>query len=58
MLEFVGGIARCALGRHQRSQADVRNTGDQYVSACRFCRAPMRRLAKREWVVDRSLQLD
>jgi hypothetical protein len=41
-------------GKHERSESHVRQVDGTYYSRCRYCRTPMRRLAKRSWVVDRN----
>lgn len=51
MIAWIPGLLGCLRGRHERSERHVRSEGDGYVSICRFCRTPMRRRAKRDWVV-------
>ena len=55
MLSWLLGRMRCLSGKHERSQKHaVRLDGDeQYTSKCAYCGVPMRRLAKRRWIVDR-----
>ncbi len=55
MFKTLIGLFRCAIGKHERCHNGARPHGDTYVSKCRHCRAPMRRVQKRDWVVDRSL---
>lgn len=47
---------RCLGGKHERSQAHARkiDDGDRYESVCMYCRTPMIRRAKRDWVVARK----
>jgi hypothetical protein len=44
---------RCFRGRHDRSEKHIERTGsdERFVSKCRFCGTPLRRRAKRDWVV-------
>jgi hypothetical protein len=50
---WVSGRLRCVGGRHERSDKHLKSTGeaDKFVSKCRYCGVPMRRRAKRDWVV-------
>jgi hypothetical protein len=47
------GRSRCFGGKHERSEKHIERTGadEGYVSKCRFCGTPMRRLGKRNWIV-------
>lgn len=51
MFRWLGGRFNCLRGRHVRSAAAVRPLGDTYESKCTHCGVPMRRLAKRDWIV-------
>jgi hypothetical protein len=43
---------RCLSGKHERSEKHIRPSADaKYVSRCRYCGTPMKRRAKRDWVV-------
>ncbi|MCH4891842.1 MULTISPECIES: hypothetical protein [unclassified Sphingomonas] len=53
MISRVVGLVGCVQGRHERDAARAVPDGDQYVSRCAHCGVPMRRLAKRKWVVER-----
>jgi hypothetical protein len=47
----MAGLARCLAGRHERAEARIeRGADDRLLSRCRFCRAPLQRRAKRDWV--------
>jgi hypothetical protein len=39
------------FGKHQRSKGQVRREGAIYVSVCRTCGVPMRRISAGKWVV-------
>jgi hypothetical protein len=54
VISYFRGLAGCTRGRHQRSEKRIQPSGDTYVSVCQYCRTPMRRLAKRNWIVDRD----
>jgi len=41
----------CLLGFHTRSRGRAHCEADGYVSACRYCDIPMRRLGNGAWVV-------
>lgn len=47
------GRLRCFNGKHERSEKYIQRAGkdELFVSKCRFCGIPMRRRAKRSWVV-------
>lgn len=47
-----GSLVYCPRGKHVRSRGHVRNRDGQYVSRCAYCGTPMRRLTKRNWIVD------
>ena len=43
---------RCLGGKHERSEKHIRQSADEkHVSRCRYCGTPMKRRAKRDWVV-------
>lgn len=46
------GRVRCLFGAHQRSQSRAKPDGEKgaYVSVCRHCGVPMKRLPNRRWV--------
>ncbi len=50
---WIAGRIRCLGGEHERSEQHVRRAAgtEAYVSKCRYCGTPMRRRAKRDWVV-------
>jgi hypothetical protein len=50
---WVAGRFRCFSGKHERSEKHIERAGtdERFVSKCRFCGTPMRRRAKRDWVV-------
>ena len=56
-LQIAGGFATfgliflCTRGRHERSEANIRQWGDTYKSTCRFCGKPMVRVTKRNWKI-------
>ena len=54
MFGYISGLVGCARGRHERSEPRIRMVNGTYYSQCRYCRTPMRREAKRRWVVDSS----
>jgi len=47
------GLARCAVGKHERSVERARRIGnsEQFESVCQHCGVRMVRLAKRNWIV-------
>ncbi len=45
-------IMLCPRGKHRRSLRHIRKDGDHYTSRCWSCNVPMRRLSKRNWIVD------
>ena len=53
VFNWVAGRLRCFGGKHERAEKHIAKTGDndRFVSKCRFCGTPMRRRAKRDWVV-------
>jgi hypothetical protein len=53
VFNWVAGRLRCFGGKHDRSEKHlVKSAHDErYVSKCRFCGTPMRRRAKRDWVL-------
>jgi hypothetical protein len=53
VFNWVAGRLRCFKGKHDRSEKHIARAGDaeQFVSKCRFCGTPMRRRAKRDWVL-------
>jgi len=54
MLGVFGILLRCTRGLHERSASKVRKVDGEFVSACQYCRTPMRRRGKRDWIVDRG----
>ena len=51
VFSWISGPVRCLGGRHERSEKHIRSsTDDKHVSICRFCRTPMKRRAKRDWI--------
>ena len=56
MFKWIAGRVRCLGGKHERSQAHAQkiDEGDRYTSICMYCRTPMVRRAKRDWVVARK----
>jgi hypothetical protein len=55
----ITGLLGCLRGRHERSEQHVKKRGDDdYVSVCRHCRTPMRRVAKRQWVADPAARVE
>ena len=52
IIRIYGRVMRCPRGQHYRSRKLVRKRGEQHISRCYCCGAPMVRLAKRNWVVD------
>lgn len=54
MLRWVIGRLRCVGGKHERSLKLVQITkGDLHTSVCSFCRKPMIRRGKRDWIIAR-----
>jgi hypothetical protein len=53
VFSWFAGRLRCVGGKHDRSEKHIVRAGnaEQLVSKCRFCGTPMRRRAKRDWVV-------
>ena len=53
MINWVAGRLRCFRGKHERAEKHIARASDddRFVSKCRFCGTPMRRRAKRDWVV-------
>ncbi len=53
MFKWIAGRLRCVRGKHERSQkhAQKADDGERYVSVCVYCRVPMVRRAKRDWIV-------
>ena len=56
MVRYLLGLSRCARGKHERCAQRAREVSETYVSRCVYCRVPMRRLRKREWIVDRDVR--
>lgn len=55
MIWKIFGLLGCLFGKHLRSIEDARFPAankDLMKSKCTFCGVPMKRLAKRRWVVD------
>jgi hypothetical protein len=46
----LAGNVLCGLGRHDRSRGRAKRSGGTWVSRCRRCGAPMRRLYTGKWV--------
>lgn len=53
MFQWIAGRVRCFSGKHERSEKHIARAADaeRFVSKCRFCGVPMKRRAKRDWVV-------
>ena len=52
MFSWFAGRSRCLRGKHERSEKHIHRGGDdRFVSKCQYCGVPMRRRAKRDWVV-------
>jgi len=53
LLEGLTGRLACMRGQHTRSakHAVRSGDGDHYESICVYCKKPMKRLAKRKWVI-------
>ncbi|MBX9796106.1 hypothetical protein [Sphingomonas sp.] len=53
MFKWIVGRAKCLIGVHHRSHARAyRPAKDSiYLSYCEYCGVPMKRLSKRNWVV-------
>jgi len=53
---WIAGRFRCFAGKHARSERHIASAqGGGHVSLCRYCRARMKRRAKRDWqVISRS----
>jgi len=53
VFSWISGRMRCFGGKHERSEKHIERAGadERFVSKCRFCGTPMRRRAKRDWVV-------
>jgi len=52
LFKWVSGRVRCLGGKHERSEKHIRQSADEkHVSICRYCRTPMKRRAKRDWIV-------
>ena len=50
---WIIGRMRCLIGKHERSREHARKISgtESYTSICTYCRVPMERRAKRDWVV-------
>lgn len=44
----------CLFGFHTRSRRQVRDEGGFYVSNCRYCRKPMKKMADGSWAAVRD----
>lgn len=55
MIKWIVGRAKCLTGTHERSQRHAQKIGDDesYTSKCQYCGVPMRRITKRNWVVEK-----
>ena len=52
MLKLLAGRLACFRGKHERNGDKIRNIGSEdYRSTCLYCGIPMKRLAKRKWIV-------
>jgi hypothetical protein len=53
LFSWIAGRSRCLGGKHERSEKHVRRTGEneKFTSICKYCRTPMTRRAKRDWIV-------
>ena len=53
MFNWFAGRSRCFGGKHERSEKHIERAGkdERFVSKCRYCGIPLRRRAKRDWVV-------
>jgi ribosomal protein S14 len=52
LVKWIAGRVRCLGGRHERSEKHIRaSTDEKHVSRCRYCGTPMKRRAKRDWIV-------
>jgi hypothetical protein len=52
VFSWISGRVGCLGGKHERSEKHIRPSADnKHVSRCRFCRTPMKRRAKRDWIV-------
>jgi len=53
VFSWFAGRLRCVGGKHDRSEKHIERAAkdERFVSKCRFCGTPMRRRAKRDWVV-------
>jgi len=53
VFSWFAGRLRCVGGKHDRSEKHIERAAkdDRFVSKCRYCGTPMRRRAKRDWVV-------
>ena len=53
MVRWIKGRLRCLRGKHERSEKHARKPegAERYTSVCSYCRIPMERRAKRDWIV-------
>jgi hypothetical protein len=52
VISWIAGRSRCLGGKHERSEKHIRqSTDDKHISICRYCRTPLKRRAKRDWIV-------
>lgn len=53
MFGWIIGRIRCLGGKHERSQKHARKVegAERFTSICIYCRVPMERRAKRDWIV-------
>lgn len=52
MVRGIFGRIACIGGKHERSFKDVKQSpDDRHTSVCEFCRVPMIRRGKRDWIV-------
>lgn len=52
MLSRITGLIGCVRGQHERCEQRAYKVNNTYHSVCRHCGAKMRRVAKRDWVID------
>lgn len=54
--KLVGRLFLCPRGKHKRSKRHVREDGQDFISRCAYCGAPMVRLQKHQWIIDERRQ--
>ncbi|MBQ1500967.1 hypothetical protein ACQKOH_09180 [Sphingomonas sp. NPDC092331] len=51
MFRWIAGRARCVAGKHERNRSNVRPARNgRFTSRCRYCRVPMLRRQKYDWI--------